>query len=127
MDLFSVSYQKASIIYISDSINTLKWIFMKRIELKTMEDLTYLAASSPFGAPIQHFQDEAGNNVYFLLGGTRANTLVYFVKCEEIKMKFINLDVTKNKIEYADLPIIDPKIKVIRIIDIKAQDLLDVE
>jgi len=90
-----------------------------------MEDLIYLASSSPFGATIWHFKDEEGDNFYFLVGGTRAETLVYFVKGEEIKKRFINLDATKNRIEYADLPILDPKIKVIPIIEVKAQDLLD--
>ena len=98
---------------------------MKRIELKSMEDLAYLASSSPFSATIQHFKDKDGNNVYFLLGGTMIETVVYFVKGEEIEKRFINLNPTKNQIEYADLPILDPKITVIPIIEVKAQDLLD--
>ena len=98
---------------------------MKRIELKSMEDLAYLASSSPLGATIQHFKDEAGTNVYFLVGGTMDESHVYYVKGEEIKKRFINLNATKNKIEYSDLPILDPKIKVVPIIEVKTQDLLD--
>jgi hypothetical protein len=100
-------------------------IGMKWIELRSIEDLAYIASSSPFGATIQHFKDEKDNNIYFLIGGTRAETLIYFVKREEIKKRFINLDVTKNKIEYTDLPILDPKIKVTSIIEVKKQNLID--
>jgi hypothetical protein len=49
-------------------------------------------------------------------------TFVYFVMGEETTKKFINLDMTKNKIMYADLPILDPKIKVIPILGVKKQD-----
>lgn len=98
---------------------------MKRIELKSMEDLAYLASSSPYGATIQHFKDETGNDVYFLVGGTMEESFVYYVRAEEIKKRFINLDATKSKIEYSDSPILDPKIKVIPIIEVKKQDLVD--
>ena len=97
---------------------------MKKIELRDMIDLVYLASSSPFNATIQHFKDENGNNIYFLLGGTRHETVVFYVKGEEIKKRFINLDTSKNKIEYADFPVFSPKIKVIPIVEVKAQDLL---
>ncbi|MCP8311834.1 MAG: hypothetical protein L6M37_02625 [Candidatus Methylarchaceae archaeon HK02M1] len=98
---------------------------MKRIELESMMDLAYLAASSPLGAIIQHFKDKVGTDVYFLIGGTIRESFVYYFKGEEIKKRFINLNTTQNKIEYTDLPIFDPKIKVVPIIEIKAQDLLD--
>lgn len=97
---------------------------MKRVELRSMLDLAYLASSSPFNATIQHFKDEDGNNIYFLFGGTREETVIFYVRSEEIKKRFINLDTSKNKIEYADLPILNPRIKVIPIIEVKAQDLL---
>jgi len=92
-----------------------------------MEDLAYLASSSPLGAVIQHFKDEAGNDFYFMIGGTMEETLVYYYRGEEIKERFINLHTTKNKIEYSDLPVLDPKIKVIPVIEVKAQNLLDFE
>lgn len=98
---------------------------MKRIELRSMEDLAYLASSSAFGATIQHFKDETGNHFYFMIGGTMRQSFVYYFRGEEIKGRFINLNATKNKIGYSDLPILDPKIKVIPIIEVKAQDFLD--
>ncbi|MEM2110693.1 MAG: hypothetical protein QXX08_02315 [Candidatus Bathyarchaeia archaeon] len=98
---------------------------MKMIELKSMEELAYLASVSPFGTPILHFKDKAENNYYYLMGGTMHESWVYYVKAEEIKKRFINLDTTKNKVEYTDSPILDPKIKVIPIIEVKAQNLID--
>ena len=92
-----------------------------------MEDLAYLASSSPLGAVIQHFKDEAGNDFYFMIGGTMQETFVYYFRGEETKGRFINLHTTKNKIGYSDLPVLDPKIKIIPIIEVKAQNLLDFE
>jgi hypothetical protein len=100
---------------------------MKRIELRSMEDLAYLASSSPLGAVIQHFKNEAGNDFYFMIGGTMHETFVYYFRGEEIRGRFINLHTTKNKVGYSDLPILDPKIKVIPMIEVKAQNLLDFE
>ena len=98
---------------------------MKLIELKNIVDLAYLASSSPYGTVIQHFEDEVGNNVCFLIGGTMDETFVYYVKSEEITMKFICLDTSKDKVEYTNLPILNPRTKVIPVIEIKKQDLLD--
>lgn len=101
-----------------------RWV-MRRIELKDMVDLVYLASSSPFGATIMHFKSKAGENYYFILGGTRSETLVLYVKAEkEIGKRFVNLDASRNRLEYTDLPIIDPKVKVIPIIEVESQDLL---
>ena len=52
----------------------------KRIELRSMEDLAYLASSSPLGAVIQHFKDEAGNDFYFMIGGTMHETFVHYYR-----------------------------------------------
>jgi hypothetical protein len=96
---------------------------MKRVELKSINDLVYLAASSPFDATIQHFKDEQNKDFYYLIRGTMVETILYFFEGKEITGKFINLVMTKNEVSYADLPIIDPKIKVIPIIEVKTQDL----
>jgi hypothetical protein len=96
---------------------------MKRVELESINDLVFLAASSPFDSSIQHFKDNQNKDVYYLIRGTMVETILYFFEGEEIIGKFINLDMTKNQITYADLPIIDPKIKVIPIIKVKKQDL----
>ena len=40
--------------------------------------------------------------------------------------RFINLNSTKNRIDFSDLPIFDPKNKVIPIIEVKNQDLFEV-
>ncbi|HDN62976.1 MAG TPA: hypothetical protein ENF56_03330 [Candidatus Bathyarchaeota archaeon] len=96
---------------------------MKRIELKSIEDLVLLASTSPFGSAIQHFENEDGENIYFMFGGTRGETYIFYVKSEKINNKFINLDTTQNKIVYSDKPVIDPKFKVIPIIEVEKQDL----
>ena len=95
---------------------------MKRIELKSIEDLALLASSSPFGSTIQHFED-GDAHIYFLFGGTRGETYIFYVRSEKIDHRFINLDTTQNKIVYSDKPIIDPKFKVTPIIEVKKQDI----
>ncbi|RLI26096.1 hypothetical protein DRO58_05815 [Candidatus Bathyarchaeota archaeon] len=96
---------------------------MKRIELKSIEDLVLLASSSPFGSVIQHFRNEKGEDIYFMFGGTRSETYIFYVRSEKIDHKFINLDTTQNKIVYSNKPIIDPKFKVTPVIEVKKQDL----
>jgi hypothetical protein len=100
-------------------------MIMKKIELRSIEDLVYLAASSPFGATIQHFKRSNNDDVYFLMGGTITESFLYFVKGEETTKKFVCLDTTKNKITFEDLPVFDPKLKIIPIIEVKEQDLLE--
>lgn len=98
---------------------------MKRIELKSIEDLALLASSSPFGSTIQHFKD-GESHLYFMFGGTRKETYIFYVKSEKkIDHRFINLDITQNKIVYSDKPIIDPKFKVTPIIEVKKQDVFE--
>ena len=97
---------------------------MKKFELWSVREIAYLASSSRSGI-IQHFKDKTGNHVYFLVGGTMKEIFVYYVRGEEINNKFINIDTSKDKIEYSDLPIINPRTKVISIIEIKKQDLLN--
>ncbi|MEM2875970.1 MAG: hypothetical protein QXL67_03330 [Candidatus Bathyarchaeia archaeon] len=97
---------------------------MKRIELKSMEDLAILASSSPFGSTIQHFRSGSGD-IYFMIGGTRDETYIFYVKSENVGHRFINFDTARNKVVYSDTPIIDPKFKVTPIIDVKKQDLFE--
>jgi hypothetical protein len=97
---------------------------MKRIELESMSDLAFLASSSHSGI-IQHFQDQSENNFYYVIGGSLTETFVFFNKSEDKKKKFLNLDAKKNKITFTDLPIIDPKIQVIPIVDVKTQDVIN--
>jgi hypothetical protein len=101
-------------------------MIVRSIELENIEDLAYLASSSPFGATIMHFKDDLGD-LYFMIGGTRRETIVYYVRQEEIPNRFINLNVTKGTKEYTDLPILNPNVKVIPIIKVKAQDLFKLE
>ncbi len=96
---------------------------MRLIELKTIEDLAYLAFSSPFSVTIQHFEDKEGNHIYFILGGTREETYIFYVKNGKIEGRFINLDTSKSEVKFSDKPIIDPKYKVTPIIEIKRHDL----
>lgn len=98
---------------------------MKKIELERIIDLAYLASSAHSGI-LQHFQDESGNNIYYLIGGTISDTLIFYViEKEMVKKRFISFDPIKNKIEYTNTPIIDPKIKIIPIVEVKRQNLVD--
>ena len=94
---------------------------MKRIELESMVDLAYLASTSE--SAIQHYED-GEVNVYFLIGGTMEESFIYFVKHEgdDIKTRFINLDITKNRIVYSNLPFLDAKNKIIPIIEVKRME-----
>ena len=96
---------------------------MKRTELESIGDLALLASTSPFGSVIHHFRNRDREDIYFMFGGTRGETYIFYVKSEKINHKFINLDTTQNKIVYSDKPIIDPKFKVTPIIEVKKQDL----
>jgi hypothetical protein len=97
---------------------------MRKFELSSIRDLAYLASSSQSGI-VQHFKNKAGEDIYFLIGGTLEETLVYYVKSEEITKKFICLDTSKDKIEYTDSPVLNPRTKVYPLIEVKSQDLLD--
>lgn len=97
---------------------------MKKFELESMKDLAYLAVNSPNGT-IQHFQDESGSNVYYVTGGTVEETFIFYVKGEEIKTRFISLNTSRDKIEFSDSPLMDPRANDIPIIKVKKQDLVE--
>ena len=97
---------------------------MKKFELASIRGLAYLASSSQLGI-IQHSKNKAGEGIYFLIGGTMEETFVYYVKSEEIDKKFIILDASKDKIEYSDSPILNPRTRVIPVIEVKSQDLFN--
>lgn len=97
---------------------------MKRVELKTIQDLAVLASTSPFGTTIQHYKDE-NDNIYFMLGGTREEAIIFYTRHDKISQRYINLDVTKGTLQFSDVPTLDPKYKAIPIIEIKKQDLIE--
>jgi hypothetical protein len=99
---------------------------MKKIELESMSDIAYLASSSHSGI-IQHYKGKSGDNVYFLVGGTMNETIIFYVKDEEIRKRFIIFNAMKNKVEYTNSPILDPKLKIIPIIEVKTQNILESE
>ena len=99
---------------------------MKKIELKEIIDLAYLASCSPFSSAIQHYKTENGKDIYFLLSGTVSEPYVYYTQYEDVGKRFINLNTTNNKINFSDIPIFDPKNKVIPIIEVKNQDLFKI-
>jgi len=98
---------------------------MKRVELKTLEDLVLLASTSPFGTTIQHYEDENIGDVYFMLGGTRREAIIFYTRHERIPQRYINLDVTKGTLQFSNVPTLDPKYKAIPIIEIKKQDVIE--
>lgn len=97
---------------------------MKKFELGSIRDLIFLVSNSQLGI-VQHTKNNVGEDMYFLIGGTFAETFIYYVKCEEIKKKFIIFDISKDKVEYSDLPTINARIKVIPIIEVKNQDIFN--
>ena len=97
---------------------------MRKLELNSLRDLTYLGSGSQLGI-IQHFRNKAGENIYFLIGGTIEETFLYYVKSEETTKKFICLDTSKDKIEFTDSPILNPRTQVLPVIEVKTQDLFE--
>lgn len=96
---------------------------MKKFELEDIKDLAYLAINSPDGT-IKRYKDETEGNIYYVIGGTMEETFVFYVKGEEVKTRFINLNTSKDKIEYSNLPVMDPRGNDIPIINVKKQDLI---
>jgi hypothetical protein len=102
----------------------LKAVTIRKFELGSIRNLVYLASGSQ-SEIIQHFKNKTGEDIYFLIGGTMEETFVYYVKSEEITKKFICLDTSKDRIEYSDSPVLNPRTKVLPLIEVKSQDLFD--
>ncbi|NHI94556.1 MAG: hypothetical protein EAX96_18845 [Candidatus Lokiarchaeota archaeon] len=100
---------------------------IKFIEVESMRDLISLSAGPMGSVNRVHHLEISGQHLYFLVGGIPGSVVIYFIRANKIKERYIVYNNMTDEISYKDKKESTPQTLYIPFINIKKQNLFTEE